>query len=305
MATVALYIGHGRSTDGSWDPGTTWSGLTEAALMLPIGQSAVKNLEASGIAVLTDAFSGNNINMIKQVSEANRKGADVFVSLHCDYYKAPSGTLPLYISNKGKALANAINKRVMAATGLGTRGLSRRTDLYELKQTKMPACIFETGSIDDDSDVFLDKADIYGRAVAQGICDYLGVEFKGDAASQPARDKGELAVDGLWSVDTTQKTQKVLGCIEDGIISSQPAACKQYLPNCYTDSWKFVKGKAAGSPTVEAVQKLTGADRDGKFGKQTAIAVQTFLAKAGLYTGDIDGIVGKLTVMAWQKYINN
>lgn len=304
MTKAALYIGHGKSTDDSWDPGTTWNGLTEAGLMLPIGQAAARSLETSGVEVLTDAFSGNNINMIKQVAEANAQGADVFVSLHCDWYKTPSGTMPLYISDNGKALANAINRRVMEATGLDTRGLIKRTDLYELKQTKMPACVYETGSIDDDSDVFMEMADAYGQAIAWGICDYLGVTFKAADPLEPVADN-ELRVDGLWSVDTTKKTQKALGTPEDGTVSSQPVACKKYLPNCYAASWKFAEGNTSGSPMVKAIQELVGEVQDGKFGYKTAVAVQKFLAGLGLYEGEIDGYVGKLTVMAWQKYINS
>lgn len=111
--SVAIYCGHGKSTDGSWDPGCAYKGDTEAALMLPITQKAAYYLRVQNITVYTDVDTGenNNMNMIRSVQEANKKKVDVYVSLHCDWYKAPTGTMPLYVSNEGKNLAIAINKR--------------------------------------------------------------------------------------------------------------------------------------------------------------------------------------------------
>lgn len=179
---AGIYCGHGESTDGSWDPGTTFKGTSEAALMLPITKAAVKYCKYSGITVYTDANEDNDINMIKQVEEANGKKTDIFVSVHCDWYKATSGTRPLYVSERGKELAETINRHVTTDMKMRTHGVQKRADLYELYATDMPACIFETGSIDDDSDKFKDY-DKYGKAIAKGICEYLGVSFKEHSTS--------------------------------------------------------------------------------------------------------------------------
>lgn len=180
---VAIYCGHGKSQNGSFDPGTTYNGKTEAALMLPITQKAAYYLKANGITVYTD--DKNQINMIAQVKEANKKKVDVFVSLHCDWYKAPTGTMPLYVSTKGKNLAIAINKRVMNDTGIKTRGVTKRTDLHELNNTNMPSCVFECGSIKHDASKWNESKEIdtWGKAIAKGICDYLGVTFKDPSKS--------------------------------------------------------------------------------------------------------------------------
>ena len=184
MSKIALMCGHGRSTDGSWDCGTSYGGNNEAALMLPITKAAVKYLRASGVTVISDADTNNNKNMIADVSWANKEGVSIYVSLHCDWYKAPTGTLPLYVSAKGKTLATTINNAVMSGMGMKTRGVTKRTDLYELNYTNMPACIFETGSIKADISKLKDS-DKYGKCIAKGICDYLGIAFK-DSASMPA-----------------------------------------------------------------------------------------------------------------------
>ena len=180
--SAAIYCGHGKSTDGTFDVGATYNGKKEASLMLPLTQAFVKHARNSAITVYTDVDAGenNNMNMIKCVQEANAKNVDVYISLHMDWYKAPTGTLPLYVSAEGKELAECLNKAVMAETGMKTRGLSKRTDLHELNATDMVACIFETGSIKHDVDEMDTEAEIdaYGRGLAKGLCDYLGIPFK-------------------------------------------------------------------------------------------------------------------------------
>ncbi|MBR5583207.1 MAG: N-acetylmuramoyl-L-alanine amidase [Lachnospiraceae bacterium] len=182
--SAAIYCGHGLSTDGSFDPGCVYDGMTEAALMLPITKSFVKHSRNSGIKVLTDVDPGenNNMNATKQIREANANDVDVFISLHCDWKEAPSGTMPLYCkgSAEGKKLAECLNMYVREMTGIGTRGVTARTDLGELNQTDMPACIYETGSIKADRKEWdtEKECDEYGKALAKGLCYYFGIPFK-------------------------------------------------------------------------------------------------------------------------------
>lgn len=112
-----------------------------------------------------------------------------------------------------------------------------------------------------------------------------------------------LDVDGSWGTSTTKYTQRMLGTVEDGIISGQRTINKRYLPNCQISSWHFsIAGK--GSQMVKALQKLVGTSQDGHCGKQTVIAIQRFLKARGYYDGILDGCMGTATVRGWQKYIN-
>ena len=83
MSKIALMCGHGKSTDGSWDCGTSYGGNNEAALMLPITKAAVKYLRASGVTVISDADTNNNKNMIARVSSRSqaRSGDDITVAI--------------------------------------------------------------------------------------------------------------------------------------------------------------------------------------------------------------------------------
>lgn len=124
-----------------------------------------------------------------------------------------------------------------------------------------------------------------------------------ESGTETASD-GKLAVDGLWGKDCTRKTQKILGTIQDGIVSGQRTSCKKYLQNALTVSWKFsLLGK--GSPMVKALQRLVGTTADGLMGKNSVIAMQKFLNAKGFFAGTVDGYMGKQTVIAWQKYVNS
>ena len=206
MKTIAVQCGHGVSLDGSWDSGCAYKSggkqYTEAALMLPITKAAVKYLRASGVKVITDADHGNNKNMIEDVRWANRVGAALYVSIHCDYSGAPNGVMPLYVSGSGKKLAKALNNAVKKDVGMKSRGVQRRTDLWELNGTDMPACILETGSIKGDLATLKGKPDTYGKAIAKGICAYLGVAFKEGSKPKP---KETYRVRKTWKDAKSQK----------------------------------------------------------------------------------------------------
>ena len=270
MAKVGIYCGHGKSTDGSFDPGTTYNGKTEAALMLPITKAAVKHLRASGVTVYTDVDSGenNNINMVKQVEEANKKDVDVFVSVHCDWYKAPTGTFPLYYpgSSKGKKLAECINKHVMKDTGMKTRGLDDRSDLYELRATNMPACIFECGSIKHDVDEWDTDAecDTYGKAIAKGICEYLGVTFKGETskpATKPASKTVKYRVRKSWA-----DTKSQIGAFNE-LSNAKNVAKLNKGYKVYDSSGKCVYDPwASSSTTKKSVTEIAKEVIAGKWG---------------------------------------
>ena len=184
----ALMCGHGKSLDGSWDPGCAYNGYTEADLMLKITKETVKYLRKSGIRVITDADANNNRNMKSCVTWANSKKARFYMSIHCDYKLASAGVAPLYVSKKGKSMATKIGKNTAKQLGMKWKGAFKRTDLYELNATATgcPAVIYEAGAIKSDLKHLKDyKA--YGKALAKSICKYFGVKFV-DIQEEPKKE---------------------------------------------------------------------------------------------------------------------
>ena len=252
---VALMVGHGKTTAGTWDCGCTYAGNTEAALMLPITKAAVKYLRQSGVTVISDADTNNNKNMVVDVAWANKEKADIYVSVHCDWYKAPTGVYPLYVSTKGKALANALNNAIKSGMGMKSRGLCKRTDLWELNGTNMPACILETGSIKADI-TKLKTADKYGKCIAKGICTYLGVKFK--ELAEPVKTPVATTLYRVRKTWADAKSQ--VGAYQD-LTNAKKIADEKGL-NVYDDKGTLVyQGKkptvvAKPMPTTTNAQKL-------------------------------------------------
>ena len=299
MFTAKINCGHGVQADGTWDPGAVYKNLEEAGIMFPITKAFVKYARLSGITVYSDVDSDNGENILTGVADANAKDVDVFISIHGDWEKAPSGTMPLHHkdSKDGKRLAECLNEHVEEYTGIPTRDIVGRDDLYELNATKMPACVFECGSITADRYEWdtEKECDEYGKALAKGLCKYFGIPFKSKT--------DDITVDGLWGPATTKATQKLFDLKQTGTITGQLNSCKKYLPNAETSSWKFKK-LGFGCTTIKRLQKLVGVKADGKAGVNTVKALQSFLKEKGYNVGTIDGIMGEKTVKAWQKYLN-
>ena len=176
---VWIETGHGRGDDGRWDSGCTWSKYQEAKLMIPICRSMAKYLREKGVYVYTDAYDGNNKNLNWTLKKVKEHNVSVLVNVHCDYRKAPKGTLPLYRYSDQKKLAKCLNNGVHKYVKIKNRGLKKRTNLKTLNKTKgtCVACLFETGSIKKDNKLLRTKYDAYGKGLAKGVCDYLGIKW--------------------------------------------------------------------------------------------------------------------------------
>ena len=219
---LALMVGHGKSLDGSWDSGCIYGNYTEAGLMLNIVKVAVKWLRKSGVKVITDADDANNRNMKASVAWANNKNARVYISVHCDYSKAPKGVAPLYKSEAGRIMATTIGKSIAKDMKMTWRGAFKRNDLYELNATKMTAIILETGSIKADLKYLKDYKK-YGKALAKAICKYIGVPLYSN--------KNAKVIKAVKAVVIKEKKLKFKYQVS-GNATSWKSAKKQKTTNC-------------------------------------------------------------------------
>ena len=173
---LALIVGHGKSLDGSWDPGCTYGKYTEADLMLPIVKYAAKWLRKSGVQVITDADTGNNKNMKAAVAEATKKSADLYISCHCDYSGAGSGIMYYFGDNTDKKCGDTITKYLAKKLSMKNKGGKKDLAKFEINAPKCPSIILETGSIKADLKKLKDYK-TYGKALAKAICKYIGVQI--------------------------------------------------------------------------------------------------------------------------------
>ena len=171
---LALIVGHGKSLDGTWDPGCTYGNNTEAALMLPIVKWAAKWLRKSGVKVITDADTKNDKNMKASVAMANQKGADLYISVHCDYSGATSGIMFYYGDKTDKKCGDTIAKYLAKKLSMKNKGGKKDLAKFEINSPRPPSIILETGCIKTNQQK-LKAYKVYGKALAMAICKYIGV----------------------------------------------------------------------------------------------------------------------------------
>lgn len=175
---VYIETGHGTGIDGRWDPGCLWNGYQEAKIMPAICRYTAAYLKNKGVYVYTDAYTGNNRNLKWTLNQLKTLDVSVFLNVHCDYQYAPSGTLGLYRTAKQKRLADCLNKGVSKYVKIRNRGLQYRTDLATLNETpNCVACLYETGGIKADNTLLRTQYVAYGKGLAKGVCDYLGIAW--------------------------------------------------------------------------------------------------------------------------------
>lgn len=316
MAKVFLAVGHGVSTDGTWDSGCVDGSYTEADLMFAIAGVAVRILREHGVDVVTDWDTGNDRNMTYTVRDANASGVDRYISLHCDYNQAPSGTLPIVYpgSTGGYSFAQNVDSEYRATTGLGTRGILQRDD-YEVSYTDATACIFETGSIRADIGV-LTNAELCGAGIAKGILRDLGIAYNGTTPSQPS-NPSQPSTPSTSASNPRGFTSVYSSSYYLSYGDGPSEDIKQFQRDCNFCGYRGETGNVLdvdglyGSEckyACECIQRFHGLSVDGEFGVNTDIAlmneiaeIQEALKRAG-YDVAIDGAYGPVTEEAIRHF---
>lgn len=120
---------------------------------------------------------------------------------------------------------------------------------------------------------------------------------KYDVTVVPKRSNAGLVIDGWFGTKSIRVWQRVMGTPIDGVVSSQAACNRVFLPRVGS-GWEFVN-HPYGSSVVCAWQKKLGVTVDGVMGKQTVKATQRLLGVSQ------DGYAGVKTMRAWQSWLNN
>ncbi|MEG0793278.1 MAG: N-acetylmuramoyl-L-alanine amidase [Lachnospiraceae bacterium] len=178
---IVLDAGHGGK-----DPGAVYEGRKEKDDVLRLTMAVGEILENHGFDVeytrTTDVYE----SPFEKAMEANRLGADFFVSIHRNAFPTPntvSGVEVLVYDKTGAKyqMAQSINEQ-LESQGFVNLGVKERPNLVVLKRTKMPAVLVEAGFIDSDIDnkLFDQNFNAIAQGIADGILDTLSSE--GDIA---------------------------------------------------------------------------------------------------------------------------
>ena len=185
--SIKIYVDQGHNPVNP-NAGAEGNGLREQDLVYTIGQELAARLRADPDFEVRlsrptrDTLLGtsNATSLAARVNEANRWGADYFISLHTNAASSPSaGGSEAYVYARGTpafGFAEDILTNLTDITGLRDRGVQARPGLYVLRKTQMPATLVELGFITNPRDAALmrDEPGLFAEGIYRGIKEYTG-----------------------------------------------------------------------------------------------------------------------------------
>lgn len=117
------------------------------------------------------------VELADRATFANDLGADLFLSIHANSYRAEiTGTETYYNRESSRAFADVMHKHLLKATGLPDRKV-RQANFAVIRRTTMPAILIEAGYLSNkNDDSVLAKEEIRDRIAKEmvsGIKSYL------------------------------------------------------------------------------------------------------------------------------------
>ena len=145
---LKILIDAGHNYEGA-DTGAAGNGLREQDITYQIAAALKPMLEQNGQEVrltrnaVTESLSNQSVNasLSARTRMANEWPADLFVSIHCNAGGGTGTETYCYEGgiSSGFRLAQAVQKQLVAQTGLPDRGVKTGASLYVLRHTAMPA----------------------------------------------------------------------------------------------------------------------------------------------------------------------
>ena len=174
---VVLDAGHGGKDDG-----TSWGDTKEKDVVLELAEQLKSELEQRGVTVIMTRSDDTYLSLEERTRIANMENADLFLSIHIDWYEDDSSIHGLtchYMqgSQDGKKYASALTESVQEA-GIVSVRKETASDFYVLRNTQMPALLIETGYFSNSQDRNnLTNAEFQKeltRCIADGVSELLG-----------------------------------------------------------------------------------------------------------------------------------
>lgn len=193
---VIVDAGHGAPDGGAVGA----DGTQEKDINLAIARKLEEVLTGKGIEVVMTRIDDNGLqedglstirqmkksDMNKRMSIMKNSSADLFVSIHMNYFKKESanGLHVFYAQNHPEAeeLAKSIQERVSGITGAATHTVKTADkSLFLMKKPPLPAILVECGFISNGAEVRKLKTDDYQSRIAWAIGDSIEKYYKNNA----------------------------------------------------------------------------------------------------------------------------
>lgn len=181
---IVIDPGHGGQDPGATSPTTK---VQEKALALKTSLALREVLLQKGYEVIMTRESDVYPTLTERAALANDLDADMFISVHYNSVKMKKGAtnhpahgIETWVPHTpdNKALAEPVQRQLIAHTGANNRGLKKGEKLVVLNRTKVPAILVELGFLSNanESRQVLDEGyqQALVSALAAGIDNYFG-----------------------------------------------------------------------------------------------------------------------------------
>lgn len=202
MVKIYVDAGHGGKDVGAVGIGN----VHEADINLTVCKYLQEELKRQGIEVkmcrTTDVYK----DLKSRTSEANKWGADIVCSVHCNAFEDASanGTEVFCYKKggKGEKIATYVQNELLSVLGTKSRGV-KEGNLAMVRDTIAPAILCELGFITNKTDCAKITANEKNCAIAicKGICTYLGIKYKGETKVKVDNTPDKYAKEAVdWAV---------------------------------------------------------------------------------------------------------
>lgn len=176
--TVVIDAGHGGK-----DPGTrSRTGVLEKDVNLAIALAVAAELQRQGVNVVLTRDSDVFVSLDNRAEIANKCGASLFVSIHCDFDKNPSTQgFSVLIPRSGPEKASALGRGIvedLQSGGAQCHSIRRSSrGLRVLEKTHSPAVLIEVGFLSNSCEAAKLQGNAYRKrialSIAEGITEHL------------------------------------------------------------------------------------------------------------------------------------
>jgi N-acetylmuramoyl-L-alanine amidase len=185
---VAIDPGHGGSPDDShperlFDPGSVaGNGLIEKDLTLDISKRLKRRLEAEQVKVVMTREKDQYAGIEERLSTATRAGAELFVSVHFNFFQDPAvgGSVILYPRDTDRAFAQVMSDALgkgLKTFEVSNGGIVQRDTLWA--HAPMPAVTVEAAYLTNRNEAELLTKDAFKEAIASAIAAGVQTQIPG------------------------------------------------------------------------------------------------------------------------------
>lgn len=176
---VCIDAGHGGT-----DAGAINNNRYEKDDTLKIAKLIEKYLNNEGIKTVMTRTNDTYVSLRERCKIANKKRADLFISIHRNSAEEGNG-VEIWTNSKKKQddleLSNMILENLQSVGIQTNRGVKigsiegENTNYYVLNNTNMTSCLVELGFITDsvDNNLFDENIEDYAKAIAEGIIEQI------------------------------------------------------------------------------------------------------------------------------------